>query len=279
MRYWIACAILAGSWLLPAGAQDEDRLSTRGVLLRRQPGGLTYDIELIRGAERGIVATGYRFRSGDRFAIRVRLTRDAYVYVLNRTYAGEPDELRSTRQIRLVPNPPAAPENRPDATETGSPLAVIYPASGHRLLRAGAVHLLPAADMALEMDEHPGLEQIVLIVSPIPLAHSWLVRRASSAGNGEPRRDAADDAAEMRDLRQMAANAETEEPANASREIMLIPKPGTAPGAAAGKPAGGDKPAASEEAKQAAGSPATASRPIAPEKPFAVEFLLAHFGS
>jgi len=290
MRNPVLCAVLVGFSLSLVYAQDQEGLSERGVRLSEQPGGLTYDIELIRGVERGIVSTAYRFQNGDRFAVRLRLTRDAYVYVLNRTFTGDPDDLRATRAIRLVPNTPSpggpsAPQPPAPGTAAhdtgGSPFAVIYPPTGHRLLKAGPVNLLPSAEMALEMDEHPGLEHVVLIVSPAPLSRSWLLQRAAAVRQGSPPRSTDEDIdTQLRELQRMAANAEVEESVVSSREIILVAKPGEPKGSpfsgAETKPHIDSAPA---NPNGAGPSPATAGRPLAPARPFVVDFILSHHGA
>ena len=127
-----------------AAAQQDAGLSERGVRLRQQSAHVTYDIELVRGTQRAIVPSSYKFQNGDRFALRVKVATPSYLYILSRTFVGPPDELRSSRQIRLVPNPASGAAPAPNSPPSSAPAySLLYPPSGDHLLKAGEVNLLP----------------------------------------------------------------------------------------------------------------------------------------
>jgi hypothetical protein len=115
----------------------------RAARLRRMPGNVAYDVLLLRGTEQSAVSTNFRFQQGDRFTLRVRVVSDSYVYLFSET--------------------PAAERNRDPG------YTLIYPLVGHRVLKAGKVHLVPARSMALEIDDMPGADRLLLVVSPTKL--------------------------------------------------------------------------------------------------------------
>jgi hypothetical protein len=244
-----------------AAGQQDPRLTDRGVRLRQQAAYVTYDIELVRGTQRAIVPANYRFQNGDRFALRVQVATPSYVYILNRTFVGSPDELRSNRQIRLVPNQNPEAAQGPNSPTSSSPAySLVYPPSGDRLLKAKEVTLLPDSSMALEMDEHPGVEHLVLVVSPTPLKITSMfnpttgeLRVPESGAAGQSDRASEVQATLNQQLAEMARNVEVEESSVPARSIQFIriettpspavdPKPspfpqaGTGSGPTAGSP-------------------------------------------
>jgi hypothetical protein len=253
-------------------AQSDAGLTKRGIVLRKHASNVTYDVVLLRGTERATAPVNYRFQSGDRFALRVRVAVDSYVYVLNRTFVGSPDELKTSRQVRLVPNGPEAGGSAGEQEQAakGKPVyALLYPRTGSRMLKAGVRTTLPGSTMALEMDKHPGVEHLILIVSPTPLR----IRSLFDSTTGELRvanairEDSAIDVAAKLDaqLAAMANNVEAEESATPARSIVFMPvqdgevKPSPAPPLL--KP------------------PDTTSvaAPKRPGQPFLVDVILAHY--
>jgi hypothetical protein len=258
MRWILAIGMTA----VPAAAEQEVGLSERGVRLRQQTANVTYDIELVRGTQRAIVPSSYKFQNGDRFALRVKVATPSYLYILSRTFVGPPDELRSSRQIRLVPNPapgtvtPSSPPSRAPA------YSLLYPPSGDRLLQAGEVNLLPEASMALEMDEHPGVEHLVLVVSPTPLKIASMfnpttgeLRVPGGAAAGQQDRATELQTSLNHELAEMARNTEVEESSVPTRSIKFI-KIETGP-----PPAAEPNPPSVAQAGIGAGTPIVAPEP------------------
>jgi hypothetical protein len=215
-------------------AQEVQPPKERGVRLRDQPTNVQYDVELIRGGGRAVVPVNYKFQNGDRFVLRVKVAAPYYVYLLNRTFVGAPDQIRSSRQIRLVPDGKAEPPKAGKPAPQASAYSLVYPASGDRQLAPGVVNMLPGPSMALEMDEHPGAEHMVLVLSPTPLKVASMF-----SANGELRVPGAARSADERaaveatlndQLAEMARNAELAEAAPMTRSIdfIKIPPPGTA---------------------------------------------------
>ena len=267
--------------------------ANRGVRLRQQPGNVTYDVELIRGTQRAIVPVTYEFKTGDRFALRVKVAAPSYVYVLNRTFVGSPDELKNNRQIKLVPDKAAPADGGGDAPK-GSAYSLVYPAKGaNRLLRPGVVNIIPAPGQLMEMDENPGVEKLLVIVSPKPMDISRYFDPASGHVRTAPaapaagRKDSPGDVLGKlnSELASMAGNAEVEEssdravtfvPVNKQPETKKdspfdpkppvdTPKPPVPPVNPGGKVAGNGP------------GPRSTGAPVQPAKPYLIEITLAHY--
>jgi hypothetical protein len=103
---------------------------------------------------------------------------------------------------------------------------LVYPKSGSRQLKAGKLNVLPGSSMALEMDEHPGVEQLVLIVSPTPLRIGSMFDSVTGELKipGVVRQDTTAEVSTKLDqeLAAMAKNAEAEESSVPSRSIVFI---------------------------------------------------------
>jgi hypothetical protein len=250
--------------------------TSRGIQLRKQPGNATYDIELTRDGKRGMVTPDFKFQSGDEFTLRLTLSADSYVYVLNRTFVGSPAEVSSSRQIRLVHDAPAgaaSSEGLPDGI-TATPFTLVYPQSGHVLLKAGKMNLLPSSEFKMQMDNNPGAEDLVLVVSPTPQNFTGLNQAAKSDTN-------ADVYARLKNqLATMAKNADVDEPPASSRNLVMVPIPGTPAPAQPQSNAKATTPAApAQKGTTAANTPAP-SCVVAPKvmrQPFSVEIILAHY--
>ena len=83
----------------------EEGLSARGIILSRRPASSTYRLLLHRDGNTAEVPNNYEFRSGDKFALQIRVNEGAgYLYVLSRTITGSPERIRAgaSRGIRLA---------------------------------------------------------------------------------------------------------------------------------------------------------------------------------
>lgn len=160
----VALAILATAGMLAPGAFAQDAGSAKGIY--RDPAatptknGVAYRVLLLRGDERREVPVSFGFRNGDRFKLQVNLKDSAYVYVLNRTFSGDPKEI-GDKGITVV-----ADEDRGNHDHSKPTYTLLFPASGERpeKIAAGKYRDIPG-DVALRMDQTPGLEKLYVIVS------------------------------------------------------------------------------------------------------------------
>jgi hypothetical protein len=215
-----------------ASAQVPDLSEGRAIRLRKQSGSVTFEVDLIRGAERATVPTTFQFQSGDRFALRIQVTSDAYLYVLNRTFVGSPDTLKESNRVRVARNVSG------EVATADPPFTLVYPPNGHRLVKAGQTNLIPGVGLAMEMDDHPGVEQLLLVVSPVRLDVQAILSSSTSAvpvrkEKASPRKVAAPEgqAQPVHTLEEMAGNVEVVEVPSAERdltvELLTMPKPRT----------------------------------------------------
>ena len=257
----------------------------RGVRLRQQPGNVTYDVELIRGTQRAIVPVTYEFKTGDRFALRVKVAAPSYVYVLNRTFVGSPDELKNNRQIKLVPDKAAPADGGGDAPK-GSAYSLVYPAKGaNRLLRPGVVNIIPAPGQLMEMDENPGVEKLLVIVSSKPMDLTRYFDGASGQVRTTPvapaagRKDSPGDVLGKlnSELASMAGNSEVAEssdraisfePVGINKVPPMPPNPPTPPVPPVKPPVPPVKPGTGT---------GSIGAPVQPAKPYLIEITLAHY--
>lgn len=246
MKTLIVLGLLSSGSFMTAGAAEEG-LSTRGVILSRKPASSTFKLILHRNGKAAEVPNNYEFRSGDKFAVQVRLNEGSgYLYVLNRTITGQPDRIRATasRGIRLAsngkPTEVSAEEEETmlrNESASASEYRLVYPASHRKVTREWIT--VPAGDL-FEMDANPGLEQLLVIISPRQLTDFTNVLNSSAKASTKPERMKAQQAVRG-ELAQMAANSETVEPPLDSRSILIdnLPRqknqdPGTSkPGVAA----------------------------------------------
>jgi hypothetical protein len=160
----MALAILATSAVLAPGAFAQDAGSAKGIY--RDPAatptknGVAYRVLLLRGDERREVPVSFGFRSGDRFKLQVNLKDAAYVYVLNRTFSGDPKEIGDKGMTTV------RDEDRTNPDRSRPSYTLLFPASGERpeKIAAGKYRDIPG-DVALRMDQTPGVEKVYVIVS------------------------------------------------------------------------------------------------------------------
>jgi len=102
---------------------------------------IDYAIRLDDGAEGRVVDEKFRFRSGDRFQIQLRPAFAAYLYLFNRS------EGQSSCDVLL-------PQN---GEGQRNPIA------------SGQIATIPAPGKWLTMDSHSGLENLVMMASPVAI--------------------------------------------------------------------------------------------------------------
>ena len=223
-----AFTLLATSAVLALSAFGQET-SPKGIYV--DPGtaatknGIAYRIFMVRGEDKHEVAINHSFKTGDRFKLQLKLKDSAYVYVLNRTFNGEPKEL-SEKGITVVRDEDRRHEKeRPFYTQ-------LFPAPGERpqKIEAGHYRDIPG-DVLLKMDEHPGLEKLYVIISDRELdlkrMYGSAIRTATVSPDGEEhehrarhRSDSEGDVLDRlnKDLSDWEANGQTEGPAQTADE-------------------------------------------------------------
>lgn len=257
-----------GLLLIAAVAGAEEGLSTRGVLLSKKPSA-TYKLFLHRDGRSAEVPNNYEFRSGDKFAVRVKMNEGTgYLYVLNRTITGEPERIRTSavRGIQLAsngrPTEVTAEEEEKLLTNesaAASEYRLVYPATHRKASREWVT--VPANDL-FEMDDNPGLEQLLVIVSPRPLTDFTKTLESLTKASTRTERMRAQQAIRG-ELAQMAANTESADPPLDARSITVgdLPKQ---------QPSGPPVPPAPPKPNPGAAAPIQASRP------YLVQLTLIH---
>lgn len=205
----------------------EDTASTRAVILSRKPASAAWKVILHRDGKSAEVPNHYEFRSGDKFAIQVRLNQGSgYLYVLNRTITGSPGRIRATagRGIHLANSgkPTEVTAEQEEAmlaneSASASEYRLVYPATHSRMSREWVT--VPSGTL-FEMDNNPGLEQLLIIISPRPLTDFAKVLASSGRSAAAPERLRTQQIVRG-ELARMAANSETEEAAIDTRGILI----------------------------------------------------------
>lgn len=168
------------------------------------------------------VSTRYQFKSGDRFRFRVQTNRDGYIYVLNRTFSGDPSQLAS-KGIQRVRDEDQ--RTRP----SGPTYRLLYPLNreGNKM-RANYWAVLPGegASASFTMDNQPGVEKLYVVVSSRPLdlnryfniedgelraSAPGRSERAQAGSNGPRRQDSEEDVLSQlnKELAEFSANGES----------------------------------------------------------------------
>lgn len=122
--------------------------------------GVHYTVELVRDGNRQPVSLSFPFKTGDRVSLVVRSDFDAYIYVLNRTMTGDPEAM-ATRSMSLITEDDA--QNPPK----DCPYDLVFPSAGQQYrLKAGVPQSVPPRGQTMLMNDPPGVEKLLLIVSP-----------------------------------------------------------------------------------------------------------------
>jgi hypothetical protein len=161
----VAAALLAEGDLSPKGIYRD---STNTAVKN----GVSYRVLLERGGQRSQVPVTYAFHSGDRFSLQVKLKDDAYVYVINRTFEGDPERMAS-KGITIVRDDDHKQKPKP-GKDTYTLLYPIGPEAGAKV-KKGDFRNIPVHDL-LRMDETPGVEKVYVVVSDKPLDLTKLFR-------------------------------------------------------------------------------------------------------
>jgi hypothetical protein len=160
----MAAAVLAQDTLSPKGIYRD---STNTAVKN----GVSYRVLLERGGQRSQVPVTYAFHSGDRFSLQVKLKDDAYVYVIGRTFDGNPDT--ASKGISIVRDDDRKQKPKP-GQDTYTLLYPFGPEVGVKV-RKGEFRNVPMRDL-LRMDENPGVEKVYVVVSDKQLDLTKLFR-------------------------------------------------------------------------------------------------------
>ena len=198
-------AVLATTFALAAQSSSDISLATAKGIFR--DGGsssneatartaIKFDVMLERNGQWTPVSARYEFRSGDKFKFRMQANREGYVYLLNRTFNGDPQQL-AAKGIDRVRREDSS--RRPD----GPTYRLLYPLkSDSNRVAANRWVVLPGEDN-FSMDNRAGVEKLYIIVSSKPLklsdyfnVESGEIRNGSASsgsGNTSRRNDSDDD--------------------------------------------------------------------------------------
>lgn len=217
----LAAALSGQEGLTPKGVyRDNTNTSVKN--------GVTYRVMLARGAQQSEVPVSFAFRSGDRFRLQVKLKDDAYIYVLNRTLDGDPEQMAS-KGITVVRD-----EDRQQKTKRRkAAYTLLYPSpsEANRKIRKGAYRDIPGTEL-LAMDNNPGVEKVYVVLSDAPLDLTKYFRDGQmvSASGGDRtaddkgrKSDNPGDAIDNldRNLADWAQNSATEPPAQAASKGVI----------------------------------------------------------
>lgn len=168
------------------------------------------------------VSTRYQFKSSDRFRFRVQTNRDGYIYVLNRTFSGDPSQLASKGIERVR-------DEDQSTRPSGPTYRLLYPLNreGNKM-RANYWAVLPGegATASFTMDSQPGVEKLYVVVSSKPLdlnryfriedgelrdARRQPTERNQPVANGPRRQDSEEDVLSQlnKELAEFSANGES----------------------------------------------------------------------
>lgn len=210
---------LAAAWMAASGwavsTPPQSDTSAKGIYLsdgENRKTGVKFNVLLNRDGRSRVVPTNHRFRNNDRMKFQFTLNRDAYVYVVHRTFQGDPASERVRRYagpkgIEIVRDDHRDRRRSPDrdrgrADRGRASFQLLFPhekAGRDNHLKKRRLYTVPAArDRYFTMDENPGIEKLYLVVSSrkldigdhFNLADGGVRRDRPTSGDG--RRDDSD---------------------------------------------------------------------------------------
>ena len=218
LRALAAGALLATIGAVSIGAQD-GYTSAKGIFREAQKPAVKFQVLLNEGSRERRVPVTHDFVSGDRFKFQVETNRDGYVYILNRTLPGDPEQLSSKGITRIVED-----DRRNPSTRTRYTLLWPNTAQAQRI-RANTPFTVPAE---FRMDNEPGVEKLYVVVAEKPIriedyfdVRNGQQRATPTAGSGTPRRDTNEDlwAQLGKDLTSWVANADASMASKGIQEV------------------------------------------------------------
>jgi hypothetical protein len=162
--------LLALAVALPSFAQTGG--DPRGIFLDRgdeTSSAIRFSVLLDRDGVRKVVPATYTFQSGDRMKFQFELNHGRYIYILLHSVAADPanlDRYAGTRGIEVIRDE----DQRAPAIDSWKLLFPTQEAGTNNLVSARAVKAIPSAGTAyFRMDKKPGMEKLLVVVSPTPL--------------------------------------------------------------------------------------------------------------
>jgi hypothetical protein len=138
--------------------------STKGIFVDNSGPAVKAELLVYDAGGPRVVGSEHPFRSGDRFRLRFELNRPGYVYLLNRTLPGDPEALGG-KGITTV-----AAEDSNAGRSGDEAYRLIYPTGAAAVrVAAGRPLDLPVDNRFLAMDDQPGVEKLLLVVSREPM--------------------------------------------------------------------------------------------------------------
>ena len=163
-----AACLVAGLVAVGAGGGPRQAAgqsaSPKGIFEEGRQVGVKFQVLQEREGRLRRVSTTYPFRSGDRFKFEVETNRLAFVYVLNRTLAGDAESLRSN------PFGGIRDDDRRDGSGSRREYRLLYPRGGERpaAVQAGRRVQLPPGGYYV-MVEPTGIEKLYVLLSERPI--------------------------------------------------------------------------------------------------------------
>ena len=188
-----AACLVAGIVAVGAGGgprQAAGQLaSPKGSFEEGRQVGVKFQVLQERGGRLRRVSTTYPFRSGDRFKFEVETNRPIFVYLLNRTLAGDAETPRS-KVFEEIRN-----DDRRDRSGSRHEYRLVYPTGGDQptRFRTGRPAQLPPGDDRYFVMEGPGIEKLYVLLSEqrIDLSKYFDLDDGRQRTGRRPRRDGA----------------------------------------------------------------------------------------
>ena len=174
---WMQALVATGGLavLFAAGGESVD---PKGIFVAggdERRTSVKFNVLLERDGRKRTVNSDYRFLDGDRMKFQFQLSRESYVYVVHRTFPGDPGDDR----VRRYAGAKGIEVVRDDDRRVGGGRSgrdryrLLFPTRGtgrENRLRAGAVHTVPfERGSYFTMDDEPGIEKLYLVASPTRL--------------------------------------------------------------------------------------------------------------
>lgn len=200
-----------------AQAQDPVLKGVERVYQEGKRNGVKIAVFATEDSRRRRVPADHQFQSGDRFELELQTNQRAYVYVVNRTLAGDPGTLRDKGIERI------RDDDRRERPR-GSAYKLLYPMKNDpRVAEANK----PFKLTGFRMDEKPGVEKMFIVVSAKPIdinryfdVASGDQRKPRPGGDAGRRDDTDDDVLDQlnKDLADWSQNAESALPKGIERD-------------------------------------------------------------
>jgi Domain of unknown function (DUF4384) len=125
-----------------------------------------YGIRLSRNGEARPVAASYRFQSGDRFQFQFEVSQSSYLYLLQREIEGDPASMEQYVGAKGI----VVVRDEDDKRPASSKYQLLWPVNSSSVRLTGhQPQTVPSQGQFFQLDNRPGLEKIVMVVSPKPL--------------------------------------------------------------------------------------------------------------